>query len=155
MTTYFGIIRTSSKWGASPLVKRRFLHKGWCLMDIARFMEINVDGHYYLSKMPRLEGYISHEGCSERACTARNVNRETYKQRRICQDKLCEVREVDIEAMAKFTEEGDVPVFEWDVEARQLTTKRSRMVRRGVADPPFIVISHVYAIIISATRPTT
>lgn len=88
-----------------------------------------MDGHYYLSRMERMEGHISHEGCSERACTARNVDWETYRQRHVCGDGWCEVREVDVEAVVRFTEEGNVPVVEWDAAGGKLTVTRPKMAR--------------------------
>ncbi|GAB1317791.1 Heterokaryon incompatibility domain-containing protein [Madurella fahalii] len=147
MTTYFDIIRTSSHWGASTVLKRRLLRKGWCPRDVDRFMrEINVDGHYYLSRMPRLEAHISHEACTEKACTARNVERATYKQKHVCGSNGCQgVVDIDVELVVKIIEDGDVPVVEWDPHKKQLKTRPCRMVGRGVAEPPYLVISHVWS----------
>ena len=38
MISYYDIRRIGRHWGASPLLKRRLLQNGWCLINVYRSM---------------------------------------------------------------------------------------------------------------------
>ncbi|KAJ7249201.1 hypothetical protein B0H12DRAFT_1300783 [Mycena haematopus] len=66
-------------WGASPLIKSTLLNAGWCPLDVRRlFLDVGIDGQYYLmlSKFP--DDISLHSRCNERACVARNVDGSKY-----------------------------------------------------------------------------
>jgi len=146
MIAYYKIVRTGNHWGASRLLKRRLLNKGWCPMDVERSMtDIGIDGHYYLARMERTEANISHKYCSESECTARNVDRDTYQQKHVRRSGDCggEVK-ADVPTVVEIIKTpGHVPVFRWDPRRKELEIKSSHMIRRGSSDPPFVAISHV------------
>ena len=145
MISYYDIRRTGNHWGASPLLKRRLLRKGWCPMDVERSMtDIGIDGHYYLVRTARAEANISHEACTEKECKARDVDKMSCQQRHVQESGDCGGKvTTDIPSVVKIIKTGNLPVFKWDLMRKQLEVKSSRLVRRGIADPPFVAISHV------------
>ena len=146
MISFYDIRRTGNRWGASPLLKRRLLSKGWCPMDVERSMsDMGIDGQYYLANLERTETNIFHESCTKHDCTARNVNRDTYKQRHVREKGDCGgAVKVKVDEVVKIIHTpGCVPVFRWDPHRKQLDIASSQMLNRGVSSPPYITISHV------------
>ena len=138
-------LQLSNHWGASPLLKRRLLYKGWCPLDIQRSLtDFGIDLHYYLAKKVRPEIHISHQGCTETACNARNVDRTTYQQRHVRGSGDCggSVKS-DISPVVEIITVGDVPICKWDPLRKQVDVVSSRLVKKGLSDPPFVAISHV------------
>ncbi|OTB03161.1 hypothetical protein M426DRAFT_180611 [Hypoxylon sp. CI-4A] len=148
MLTYYGIVRTGNHWGASPLLKRRLLANGWCPMDVERSMsDMGIDGHYYLARLNPPEDHISHSNCSKNECAARNVDKDTYEQKHVSKPGDCSGPiMVDLGIVVKIIETpGYVPVFRWDPNKKRLSVAWSQMIGRGVANPPYVTISHVWS----------
>ncbi|KAI1080626.1 hypothetical protein F5B20DRAFT_579873 [Whalleya microplaca] len=148
MLAYYGIVRTGNNWGASRLLKRHLLDNGWCPMDVERSMtDMGIDGHYYLSQMKRPESHISHAGCTVAECRARNVDKETYRQKHVRETNDCggAVKADVVSVIQTINLEGHIPVFRWNSREKRLEMESSRMIRRGVSDPPFVTISHVWS----------
>lgn len=146
MLTFYNICLTGNHWGASPLLKRRLLVKGWCPMDVERSMtDLGIDGHYYLARLKPEEDRIKHDKCTALECTARNVDVKTYKQKHVRQEGDCNgAVKADIDVVVNIINTpGYVPIFRWDKHKKQLRVAWSRMLGRGLSNPPYITISHV------------
>lgn len=145
MICYYDIRRTANWWGASTLLKRRMLRKGWCPMDVERsFADMGIDGHYYIAKMQNSEVNVLHNLCTKDQCLARDIDEETYKQKHVREECDCGgMKAVDTALLIATIEKDEVPVFSWDSVNKKLDITSSHMIRRGVSYPAYIAISHV------------
>lgn len=142
---YYDIRRTANHWGASTLLKRRMLRKGWCPMDVERSLtDMGIDGHYYIAKKKNSEANGSHELCTKDQCLAGNIDEETYKQKHVREECACGgMKEVDTALLTEIIERDRIPVISWDSVDKKLSIASSHMVQRGVSYPAYIAISHV------------
>ncbi|KAI1374170.1 hypothetical protein F4677DRAFT_461708 [Hypoxylon crocopeplum] len=118
------IRRTGSRWGGSIMLEHRISLKGWCPLDVrTTFLSDSmcIYEQYYLSKMENVDRTISHDNCTEYECRGRNVDEATYHQ------------------------DGDIPVFKWNLESKELELRAVKVNARGVGKPPFMAISHVWS----------
>lgn len=145
MLSFHGVVRTSIKWGASTLLKRRILSKGWCPMDAQKTMvDLGIDGHYFMAKSENPEVNISHDLCTTNQCLARNIEEVSYQQKHACEDGQCgRMVLVDEVALCKIIDADEIPVFCWNAVEKKLDIRTSHVLKRGRASIPFIAISHV------------
>ena len=143
---FYDIRSTGNHWGASPMLKRRMLSKGWCPMDVERSLtDLGIDGCYYLSKLENLDDARSHGQCSQDQCVAGNIDEDTYQQKHLRDESDCEgMKAVDIGRLMEIVDQGAIPVIHWDIATKKLEITSSHTTRRGVSNPPYIALSHVY-----------
>ncbi|KAF3165733.1 hypothetical protein EYR41_000453 [Orbilia oligospora] len=137
-------------WASSNLLKSHILMKGWCPSDVEAMMEdLSIDGHYYIASLDTRigEGNISHDICTPKVCKARTVNPSTYRQvhNPPCTGDCNGSIATDVQSVMEIVEKGQVPVHRWDPVARVLKVKGADMLRRGKAEPSYIVLSHVWS----------
>ncbi|KAF3251998.1 hypothetical protein TWF128_006842 [Orbilia oligospora] len=137
-------------WASSNLLKSHILMKGWCPSDVEAMMEdLSIDGHYYIASLDTRIGEenISHDICTPKVCKARTVNPSTYRQVHSppCTGDCNGSIATDVQSVMEIVEKGQVPVHRWDPVARALKVKGADMLRRGKAEPSYIVLSHVWS----------
>ncbi|KAF7374401.1 Heterokaryon incompatibility [Mycena sanguinolenta] len=130
-------------WGASPLIKSKLLNAGWCPLDVRRlFLDVGIDGQYYLAlaKFPHDTGF--HSRCNERSCVARNVDESKYVIAHLhagpCPHDAATLDVVEI------IKEGGIPVLSW---VKNIAGDRSGFIVEDARKSKqlFIAISHVWA----------
>ncbi|KAI1370224.1 hypothetical protein F4677DRAFT_369790 [Hypoxylon crocopeplum] len=146
MIRYYDIARLPNHWGASTLLQTRLLRKGWCPMDVERILtDLGIDGHYYISRMLRPDSEISHKNCTRSQCDAQNIDEKNYKQKHVREGCNCNAREVNTAHLCEIIEHGEVPVFNWDSGRSELRITSANIVKRGVSQPAYIAIFHVWS----------
>lgn len=143
---YYDIRTTKVQWGRSRLLKTCLLQNGWCPLDVERALsELGIDAHYYMLQMQRPEPHLSHEDCSRTSCIARNVNVATYRQLHVKEDGDCGGSiNADMDKLVEIVKNGYIPVYRWFPDTKQLEVVPSIPIQKGLSNPPFIALSHVY-----------
>ncbi|KAJ6512733.1 hypothetical protein C8R45DRAFT_961195 [Mycena sanguinolenta] len=124
-------------WGASSLIKSKLLNAGWCPLDVWRlFLDVGIDGQYYLALAEFPFDIRFHSRCDERSCVARNVDESNYVIAHL-HNGPCP-HDAATSEVVEIIKEGGIPVLSWGRSGFIVEDARK-------SKQPFIAISHVWA----------
>lgn len=142
-------------WGANPMLKTTLLKAGWCPLDVRRlFLDVGIDGQYYLAlaKFPHDTGL--HRRCDERACRARTVDEGTYVIPHLHTGRKCQ-EDVATRGVVQIIQNEGIPVLSW---SKNIDRGGSGFIIEDARTSklPYVAISHVYVTVLPPdSKPLT
>ncbi|KAK7423425.1 hypothetical protein QQZ08_009103 [Neonectria magnoliae] len=134
-------------FGGEFLVKSQFMKehtKHWCPSERNRLSRLlTATALVHLSRLPPLPSEKSHEQCTEKGCTAYNIDNDTYKPRHVAGCNGCRMVGPDKEELNNVVKNGKLPLIHLGRPSASGEVKVT-LVSKDTS-VPFTALSHVWS----------